>query len=387
MLHLRIVSPAGQTEDVLGALRDDPGISSLSVLPGAAMRPAGDLVLADVAREAADDVVGRLRAVGVHRTGSVHVEPVPTWLSKDGYDAERRTPGSSADSVVWAQVIQRAYEDTELNWTYASFMTLATLIATVAIVLDSQILVIGAMVLGPEFGAVAALGVALVKRRRALFWRATRALLVGFAVAITLTTAFAWCAKLLGWVTLADVTGPRPGTEFIYSPNKWSFIVALIAGAAGVLSLTSAKTGGPVRGLHLRHHDPRRRQRRPGAGVRGQHRGLGQHPPAGYQPVRDGVGRLGHTGHPTRGVGTGFRQTSRVPGAAPQPKGPLTSTATPAPRSTTSETRTDGSPCSRQAIPGRAIVGAPTVTSKRREACVDVDGSPPPFPFPPRSAG
>jgi len=208
------------------------------------MRPAGDLVLADVAREAADDVVGRLRAVGVHRTGSVHIEPVPTWLSKDGYDAERRTPGSSADSVVWAQVIQRAYEDTELNWTYASFMTLATLIATVAIVLDSQILIIGAMVLGPEFGAVAALGVALVKRRRALFWRATRALLVGFAVAITLTTAFAWCAKLLGWVTLADVTGPRPGTEFIYSPNTWSFIVALIAGAAGVLSLTSAKTGG-----------------------------------------------------------------------------------------------------------------------------------------------
>ena len=90
MLHLRIVSPAGQTEEVLGALRDDPGISSLSVVPGAATRPAGDLVLADVAREAADDVVGRLRAVGVHRTGSVHVEPVPTWLSKDGYDAERR---------------------------------------------------------------------------------------------------------------------------------------------------------------------------------------------------------------------------------------------------------------------------------------------------------
>ena len=118
MLHLRIVSPAGQTEDVLGALRDDPGISSLCVLPGAATRPAGDLVLADVAREAADDAVGRLRAVGVHRTGSVHVEPVPTWLSKDGYDAERRTPGSSADSVARAQVIQRAYEDTELNWTW-----------------------------------------------------------------------------------------------------------------------------------------------------------------------------------------------------------------------------------------------------------------------------
>ena len=52
--------------------------------------------------------------------------------------AERRTPGSSADSVVWADVTRRPYEDTELNWTYASFMTSATLIATVAIVLDSQ---------------------------------------------------------------------------------------------------------------------------------------------------------------------------------------------------------------------------------------------------------
>ena len=198
MLHFRITSPAAQTEDVLAALRADPGISSLSVVRGAVERPAGDLVLADVAREAADDVVGRLRAVGVHRGGSVHIEPVRTWLSQDGYDAERRTPGSSADSVVWADVIQRAYEDTELNWTYASFMTLATLIATVAIVLDSQILVIGAMVLGPEFGAVAALGAALVKRRRSLFWRATRTLLAGFVVAIALTTALAFCAKL--WV-------------------------------------------------------------------------------------------------------------------------------------------------------------------------------------------
>ena len=58
--------------------------------------------------------------------------------------------------------------DSELNWTFLSFMSLATLIAGVAIVLDSQVLVIGAMVLGPEFGAIAALGVALVRRRTVL---------------------------------------------------------------------------------------------------------------------------------------------------------------------------------------------------------------------------
>jgi uncharacterized hydrophobic protein (TIGR00271 family) len=128
--------------------------------------------------------------------------------------------------------------------TYVSFMTLATLLASIAIVLDSQILVIGAMVLGPEFGAVAALGVALVRRRFHLLGLASRTLVGGFAIAIAVTTVMALAAKGLGWITLEEVTGPRPGTNFIYFPDKWSFIVAVIAAAAGVLSITSARTGG-----------------------------------------------------------------------------------------------------------------------------------------------
>jgi uncharacterized hydrophobic protein (TIGR00271 family) len=244
MLNLRISSPGDQTEDVLRILRADPGVSSLAVVRNASLRPVGDLVMADVAREAANDVIGKLRDLGVHREGSLHIEPVSTWLSQDGYDAERKTPGSSADSVVWAEVTQRAYEDSELNWTYVSFMTLATLIATIAIVLDSQILVIGAMVLGPEFGAVAALGVALVRRRFSLLRLASRTIAGGFAIAIAVTTVVTLGAKGLGWITLEDVTGSRPGTDFIYFPDKWSFIVAVIAAAAGVLSITSARTGG-----------------------------------------------------------------------------------------------------------------------------------------------
>ena len=244
MLNLRITSPSDQTEDVLRILRADPGVSSLAVVRDASLRPVGDLVIADVAREAANDVIGRLRDLGIHREGSVHIEPVHTWLSKDGYEAERKTPGSGADAVVWTEVTQRGYEDSELNWTYASFMTLATLIAAIAIVLDSQILVIGAMVLGPEFGAVAALGVALVRRRGALLAVAVRTLVAGFVIAIVITAAAVLAAKGLGWITPEDVTGPRPGTDFIYFPDKWSFIVAVIAAAAGVLSITSARTGG-----------------------------------------------------------------------------------------------------------------------------------------------
>lgn len=72
-----------------------------------------------MAREGANEVIDGLRRLEVHGGGAVHVEPVTTWLSRDGYEAERRTPGSSADAV-WADVTQRAYEDSELNWTSAA---------------------------------------------------------------------------------------------------------------------------------------------------------------------------------------------------------------------------------------------------------------------------
>jgi uncharacterized hydrophobic protein (TIGR00271 family) len=244
VLQLRVTSPAQVTDAVLRLLSENPAVSQLSVLRGASLTPAGDIVLADIAREAADDVLDRLDELGVPDSGTIHIEPVTTWISEAGLRAERRAPGAGADAVVWAEVTQRAYEDSELNWTYLAFMTLATLLASIAIVVDSPILVIGAMVLGPEFVAIAALGLALVRRRRRLFTTAARTLVVGFALAITVATLAALAGRALGWVTSADVTGARPGTDFIYSPDKWSFIVALIAAAAGVLSLTSAKVGG-----------------------------------------------------------------------------------------------------------------------------------------------
>ena len=203
MLHLRISSPAHLTGDVVATLERAPAVSSLAVLDGASRIPPGDLVLADVAREAANDILDELLELGVHREGTLKIEPADTWVSQRGYDAERLAPGSSADAVVWIDVTRRAYADSELNWTYLSFMCSRPSSRASRSSLDSQILVIGAMVLGPEFGPIAALGVALVRRRFAPA-RGSRSwtLVVGFVIAIAVTVPRRSSAKQLGWVTV-----------------------------------------------------------------------------------------------------------------------------------------------------------------------------------------
>ena len=244
MLHLRIYAPATLTESVTQVLRDEPTVSTLAVLKGASVRPPGDLVLADVPRETANVVVDRLRGTGVHIQGSIQLEPVRSWISRAGFDAERAAPGAESDAIVWVDVIQRSYEESQLTFAFATFMVFATLIASIGIVLDSQILIIGAMVLGPEFGAVAALGIALLRRRFGLLRQALRTLAAGFAIAVLATTLAMLALRWLGWVDAGDLTSDRPGTSFVYQPDRWSFLIALIAGSAGVLAMTSAKAGG-----------------------------------------------------------------------------------------------------------------------------------------------
>jgi uncharacterized hydrophobic protein (TIGR00271 family) len=247
VITVRVCCPADLSAQVQQILVDTPTVSSRAVYPGASQVPAGDIIEADIPREAANEVVDALISLGVQERGSIQLLPVGTWISRTGLAAEHQAPGQGADAVVWSEVIERAYSESRLTWTFTTFMVLATLLAAIAIVTDSVILVIGAMVLGPEFVAIAALGLALVRRRPHLFHQAVRTLAVGFTVSILVTAGLAQIAHLAGLISISDITiEHRPGTAFIYSPTAWSLVVAVIAGAAGVLSLTSAKSGGLV---------------------------------------------------------------------------------------------------------------------------------------------
>ena len=71
MLHLRIIAPGDRSSAVVDLLGGEPGVTHLVVLPGAARRPAGDLVLCDVVRESADHVLRRLQDLDVDVRGAI----------------------------------------------------------------------------------------------------------------------------------------------------------------------------------------------------------------------------------------------------------------------------------------------------------------------------
>ena len=233
--------PADLTEPVLAAL-DDPRVTGLVVLPGAARQPTGDAVSFDVAREGATELLARLEEVGVTEHGTLSLETVDAAPSRRAQSAEHEAFGAPDDGVVWPVVEERATEGARRSWSFFVFLSLATVLAAIAVVLDSSILVVGAMVLGPEFAPVMSVAVAIVLRRPVLARRALTLLVTGLAVAVVVTLVLSLLARSAGWVTLDDVLAPRPQTDFIWHPDRWSFVVAVLAGIAGVLSLTSGRS-------------------------------------------------------------------------------------------------------------------------------------------------
>jgi uncharacterized hydrophobic protein (TIGR00271 family) len=246
MLHLRLITPRETTDDVVRLIEKTVGTTHLVVMPGAARDPAGDVVMCDVAREAGDALLTGLQELGLDRTGSIALQNIDLSLSERADKAEEDAPGEGADAVLWEQLTEATHEESSLSVTYVAFITLATMIAACGVVLDNAILIVGAMAVGPEFGPLAGICTAIVQRAPRLALRSLVALLAGFAAAMALTVGFSLFMDAVGLFTEAQLEADRPNTGFIYAPDWFSFVVAVLAGAAGTLSLTSAKSGALV---------------------------------------------------------------------------------------------------------------------------------------------
>jgi uncharacterized hydrophobic protein (TIGR00271 family) len=246
MIHLRIVAPEAAAHKALEILHGSPAVLNVVHLHAAAKKPDGDLILCDVAREEASVIIADLKELEIPRVGSIAVEHIDTSLSYAADAAEKAAPGQPSDAVVWEEVEQRTSENTELSISFVAFMVLAMQIGAVGILLDQPILIVGAMVVGPEFGPLAGLSVALVQRRSDLARRSLAALGVGFPAGIVMAGIATLVFRAIGASPDDFLSADHQLTGFISQPDFFSFFVAGVAGVVGILSLTNAKSGALI---------------------------------------------------------------------------------------------------------------------------------------------
>jgi uncharacterized hydrophobic protein (TIGR00271 family) len=248
VLHVRVASPAALTPAVVSLVAGDPGVINLVVLPGAARDPAGDAIQFDLATAAANPVLRRLRDLQAGgQLGPVAVQAVEAELGLDGdLDRPRRGRYHGETEPVWDLVESRIVADSAYAPSFYALLVLAGLIGAVGILTNSTILIVGAMVVGPEYSAIIAAALGLDRRDRPAVVRGLIALGVGFGVAVAAALLFGLVIRGIGHVPRGYSEGVRPVSDFINSPDLFSVIVAVLAGIVGVVSLTEARAGALI---------------------------------------------------------------------------------------------------------------------------------------------
>ncbi len=227
-------------------LRFAPGAHHVAVLPLAGVDPPGDLVLCDLAREGANQVVRGLRGLDFEDAGAIVIEDVLFSISSSAERAERDAPGLAGDAVVWEEVESRMRDEQALSASFLVFMIIAVLIAGIGLLLDQPVLIVGAMVVGPDFSPLAAMSFWLFRRRPRRAARAGVTMLAGFASGAAAAATVGIAARYLDLVPADLDPSALPLTGFVFDSGVLAFIVALLAGTVGMLSFTEGRAGALV---------------------------------------------------------------------------------------------------------------------------------------------
>ncbi|MET9405259.1 DUF389 domain-containing protein [Streptomyces sp. NPDC002935] len=242
MIHVRMVSPARLTDAVAAFLAADPGVLNLVVQPGIARNPDGDALACDVLTGEANAVLRGLRELRLDQVGSIVIEPVDMAFSGRVAQAGADRPGALSRAPVWEEVEARIRAQGTYAPSFYLYLVVAGLIGAVGIVTNSQILIVAAMVVGPEYGAIVSVALGIDRRSGPRIREGLTALTAGFALAIAATFLFGLLIRGFDLESKAFDLGVRPVSHLIDTPDFFSFAVATLAGIVGIVSLSEART-------------------------------------------------------------------------------------------------------------------------------------------------
>jgi uncharacterized hydrophobic protein (TIGR00271 family) len=195
----------------------------------------------DVVTGGANDVIQQLKQEDLVERGSIVIEPVSACLSHAAAMAEQSQGRFEAVAPIWDLVDARITADGLYPPSWYALLVIAGVIGAVGILNNSQILVVAAMVVGPEYGAITSIARAGIQRDRQTLRRGFVALSAGFFAAMVAALALGLFIRGVGLTPRAFELGLRPVSNLINTPNLFSVIVAVLAGIVGIISLTESR--------------------------------------------------------------------------------------------------------------------------------------------------
>lgn len=243
VLSLRVVCPEDLVDELVDDLVDDQSVVNLMVHGTPSLRPRGRVLEFEVVPEAANRIISRLRGFGIDRSGSIMLRRIDALFSECAREAEETTPGIGAEAVVWESVEVQVRGEAQPTTTFILLTMLASMIAAVGLFTDSVILLVGAMVVGPEYGALAHVAIGLQRRTGYRVREGLRTLAIAFGAAIAATAAMAFLLDATGRIPANYLKGISPNTGFVAHPDLYATIIAVLAAIAGTVSLTQVKSG------------------------------------------------------------------------------------------------------------------------------------------------
>ncbi|SFG77613.1 uncharacterized hydrophobic domain-containing protein [Halopelagius inordinatus] len=222
---------------VIGAL--DGLEATYAVLPDGE-RVDSAFVEVPVADGAVDPVLAHLHDSGLDRDAYTVVvdadrsEPVNENLT------ERFVEGPVGDrGISHPEIRERADDLRPERVTYLAFAMLSATLATAGLLLNSAIVIVGAMVIAPFAGSALSASVGAVIDDRGMLIRSVVSQTLGLAVAYASAVFVSYAVRETFFVSAALAVSRVEQVGFFITPTLLALAIAIAAGAAGALALAS----------------------------------------------------------------------------------------------------------------------------------------------------
>ena len=245
MRLVQITIPSGKRETLLSTL-DDEGIDYV-VADETSGREFSGIAYIPLPTNAVEPILESLRDAGLDDDSFTVVLDANTVVSRRFEQLEEEyAEEEDEDRIARDELVAAASDLSPPIRTYVIMTIVSALVATAGLLLNSAAVVVGSMVIAPFVGPAMATSVGTIVNDDEMFSRGLRLQVLGLVLAISAAFAFAFVVQYIHLVPpLEDVTSITEISERV-APDFLSLVIAIGAGIAGIVSLTTGVSAALV---------------------------------------------------------------------------------------------------------------------------------------------